>query len=60
MRKPPPVRLVHLWLADGTISCKGLTIADVARPLPEALQITPYEAEVTCPTCKAKQGRASA
>lgn len=45
-------RLVHLWLTDGTIACRGLTIADIARPYPESPVITVYEAEVTCPLCK--------
>jgi hypothetical protein len=44
-------RLVHLWEPSGTIACKGLTLASVARPLPEAPQITPYLSEVTCETC---------
>lgn len=52
--------LTHLWLSDGTIACKGLTIADIARPLPEAPRISPYAAEVTCPVCKARTSKAAA
>jgi hypothetical protein len=51
------LRLVHLWVVDGTIACRGLTIADVARPLPDAPQITIYAELATCEVCRAAARR---
>jgi hypothetical protein len=44
-------------VVDGTIACRGLTIADVARPLPDAPQITIYAELATCEVCRAAARR---
>lgn len=43
--------LVHLYLPDGTVLCKGMDVVELARPIGEAIRVTIIPDDVTCPVC---------